>query len=177
MVLSALPYYNRDDGERRRRTKRLQTQAQQSFDSRLLCRVLYSHFTRIYLTKNTRPLNHFNLPLLTCHLRWFQILNPGQSHTVNCRLWSRPLPVVGPSTCKPKNASDYEPLGYSDWFVDTYQVDSCCLLDEKAAGRQQKSCGGGQEIIGLGGRGSSIVRRKLAFFGAGTSFICADVPD
>ena len=56
-------------------------------------------------------------------------------------------------------------------------MDSWCLLDEKAGGRQQKSCGGGQEIIGLGARGSSIVRRKLAFFGAGTSFICADVPD
>ena len=48
-------------------------------------------------------------------------------------------------------------------------MDSCCLLDEKAGGRQQKSCGGGQEIIG---RGSSIVRRKLAFFGTGTSFLC-----
>ena len=83
------------------------------------------------------------------------------------------IPPPCPSTCKPKNASDYEPLGYSDWFVDTYQVDSCCLLDEKAGGRQQKSCGGGQEIIGLGARGSSIVRRRLAFFGAGTSFICA----
>ena len=42
----------------------------------------------------------------------------------------------------------------------------------KGRGRQQKSCGGGQEIIDLGGRGSSIVRRKLAFLGAGTSFIC-----
>ena len=150
-----------------------QTQSQQSFDSRLLCCILYTHFTHIYLSKNTRPINPFNLPLLTCHLPWFQISNPGQSHTVNCRLYSRPLPVVGPSTCKPKNASDYEPLGYSDWFVDTYQVDSCCLLDEKAGWRQQKRCGGGQEIIGLGGLGSSIVRSKLAFFGAGTSFICA----
>ena len=28
------------------------------------------------------------------------------------------------------------------------------------------------EIIDLGGRGSSIVRRELAFFATGTSFIC-----
>ena len=45
-----------------------QTQTLQSFDSRLLCCVLYSHFTHIYLSKNTRPINPFNLPLLTCHL-------------------------------------------------------------------------------------------------------------
>ena len=54
-------------------------------------------------------------------------------------------------------------------------------MDEKAGGRQQKSCGGGQEIIGLGGRGSSIVRRKLAFFWRrNLIYLCrnsVDVPD
>ena len=50
-----------DHGDRRRRTGRLQSQTQQSFDSRLLCRVLYSHFRHICLTKNTRPINPFNL--------------------------------------------------------------------------------------------------------------------
>ena len=34
-----------------------QTHTQLSFDSRLICRVLYSHFTHIYLSRNTRPIN------------------------------------------------------------------------------------------------------------------------
>ena len=55
------------------------------------------------------------------------------------------------------------------------------MLDEKAAGRQQKSCGGGQEIIGLGGRGSSNSKKEISlFWRRNLIYLCrnsVDVPD
>ena len=84
MVPPALPSNNRDHGDRRRRTGRLQTQTQQSFDSRLLCRVLYFHFRHICLTKNTRPTNPFNLS--------FSVISNLKSKPTTCSLPHIPPP-------------------------------------------------------------------------------------